>query len=115
KVNQAVPVSAHFAGNGAVEFREVCAFGLRDVEDVYDPEADQNRYRPRVPVALCVLRGVGSPATVADHRSENLDALLAPFNEPAKFAPCAVPGDVRCRGVLPRNGKNVAKAVIVEA
>ncbi len=53
-------------------------------------------------------------APVADHWSENLNAFLATLYESAHLLPCAESRYARSRGPLPRNGNDIAKAVIVK-
>ena len=115
KVNQPVALFAYFAGNVVLELRQFRALGLRHVEHMHGTETDKHRLRLGAAVRVGVLCGLGVLPPVADHRRENLDALLAALHEPAHLFPCAESRYARSGGPLPRNGNDVAKAVIVES
>ena len=110
KGNQPVAVLAHFAGDVVLELRQVCAFGLADVEDVNGAEANQHGRGLRVLIRARLLLCRVSPAPMADHRRENLDALLALLHKSAQLVPCADARNARGRRALSRNGKNVAES-----
>jgi hypothetical protein len=104
-------VSAHVS----VDFGEggkISAFGLGDVEHIHSPEAIQ----PGL-----ILFGVFGRffagtilTTVADHWSQNENALFATPDEAAKRVPSAKSGNVGRIRFLPRNQHNVPKAVIAK-
>ena len=54
------------------------------------------------------------PAAVANDGGKNLNALLALLHEPAQLVPSADSGNAGSGRPLPRDGENVAKAVIVK-
>jgi len=112
KRNQAFALVAHFARNAVLELRQVCAFGLRAIEDVDGAEANQHRG------GLCFLIGARVllviPAPMANDGGKNLNALLALPHKPAQLVPSADTGNAGSGWALPCDGENIAKAVVVK-
>ena len=93
----------------ALELRQVCAFGLRVIEDVNGAKANQNRRGLRFLTPALFLLGCVFPAAVTNNRGKNLDAFFAFLYKPAQLVPSADTGNAGSRRALPRDGENVAK------
>jgi len=98
EVDEPVAVPAYAAADAVLHFRELRAFGLAEIEDVDHAETDQDvlRLRHALVAGVCFF----PIASVAEHRSENLDAFLALFHETAQFVPCADARNLRGIGLL---------------
>src|SRR6266700_5778832 len=65
-------------------------------------------------LTFCLWLRCGLSSLEADERRENLNALFAPLDPAAQFVPRAHACYVCSRWLLPRNEKDVAKAVSVK-
>ena len=83
ELDEPVPMLPHVACDVVLELGQVRAFGLRHIEDVHCAEANQDGAR----LFLRLLFLIVLLAPVADNRGQNLDALLASFDEPAQLFP----------------------------
>ena len=110
KDKQAVAILAHIACDLA-HLRKLCAFGLRNIEDVSIAEADEHR----TVLFGDVLFGffLWLPAYADDGR-QNADTALAFLHLAAKLVPRIQAGHARCVWLLPCDLQNVAEAVVVK-
>src|ERR1700735_3876664 len=104
-------ISAHIS----VDFGErgkIFAFGLGNVEHIHSPETVQPGLILFGVFGLCFAGPILT--TVADHWSQNENALSATPDEAAKRVPSADSGNVSRIRLLPRNEHNVSKTVIAK-
>ncbi len=114
EVDQAFAVLANFAGGALGELRKLCAFGLRNIEDVHGPESHQDGCVDCCGVFAALGFCVFLPAA-ADHRGQDADALLSLHHLASKLVPRIEASNAGCVRLLPCDFKDVAEAVVVES